>query len=87
MNRQPPAFATDSWAWNYTRVKIEEQCGKEYDDWTGPQFGASQVIYRNVLKKYGPGGAPETGMECPKCDIVRPFAEKDYLCTVCRFGV
>lgn len=85
--REPPKFATDSRIWAYTQEKIKGQTGRIYESWVGKDFAAATVVYRNVLKKYGSGAnIPEVGLECPRCEEVKPFPEGDYLCVDCRFG-
>lgn len=53
--RAPPKFATDAWAWEYTRRKLEDKHGVPYEEWEGKLFAAAGAIYKRVLAKYGPG--------------------------------
>lgn len=91
-DREPPKFATDPWCWEYTREKINanhlRKHGYEltYDEWEPKHFMGAQVIYRNVVKKYGEGNELDGAIECPKCDETRAADAGDYLCQVCRYG-
>lgn len=57
--RAPPKFATDAWAWEYTRRKLEDKHGVPYEEWQGKLFAAAGAIYKRVLAKYGPGNPVE----------------------------
>lgn len=87
MLRELPKFARDEWCWDYTRTKVEEQSGRDYDDWIGKDFAAATVIYRNVERKYGTGRETSHGIVCPKCEQTNKFLEGDYICQKCRLGV
>lgn len=51
--KAPPPFAKHEGAWLYTQAKVRRQSGLDYDEWSGKQFAAANVIYRNVVRKYG----------------------------------
>lgn len=52
-HRAPPAFAKNPGAWAYTVAKVKEKTGRDYDDWSGKDFGAAGAIYKRVVRKYG----------------------------------
>lgn len=88
--KDPPRFAIDPVAWDYTRDKLEESTGLPYDQWTGRQFAAAQVIYRNVRAKYGDSlkeKALSIPHPCVACGERKPHYEGDYICQSCRDAI
>lgn len=57
--RDTPKFAKNTWAWQRTCARVTAQSGSAYDDWSGKEFAAAQVIYRNTVRKYGLTGADD----------------------------
>lgn len=86
-DKAPPKFATDPWAWDYTRDKMESSCGRPYDEWEGRHFAGAAQIYKNVVKKYGESraeGRMTLPKECADCGNVAQHYEDDYICVRCR---
>src|SRR3954454_15896803 len=88
--KDPPRFATDPLAWDYTRDKVENQSGLSYDEWTGKQFAAATVIYKNVRNKYGSSLKDQSlsvPYECASCGLSHAHYEGDYICQSCRDSI
>jgi hypothetical protein len=86
-DRDPPAFAKDPWAWDYTRDRIEQNSGKTYDEWEPRHFAGASAMYKNVVKKYGPSiqsGTMEPPRECVDCGENKSHYANDFVCQDCR---
>lgn len=88
--KDPPRFAKDPWAWDYTRDKVEGNSGLTYDQWEAKQFMAAAAIYKNVRNKYG-DALKERGLsvprECVDCGGNNVHYEGDYICQNCRDAI
>src|SRR5436190_19159676 len=88
--RDPPPFAKDPWAWDYTRDRIEQNTGIGYDDWEGKHFAGAAAMYKNVRRKYG-DALKERGLsvprECVDCGLNNVHYEGDYICQKCRDAI
>lgn len=86
-DRDPPAFAKDPWAWDYTRDRIESNTGLTYDQWEGKHFAGAAAMYKNVLRKYGPSieqGLLTAPQVCMDCGETKQHYQNDYICKDCR---
>jgi hypothetical protein len=52
-NRPAPKYVRDLQAWERSAEKVVNQSGLDYEDWTGKQFAAATIIYKNTVAKYG----------------------------------
>lgn len=86
-SKDPPAFAKDPWAWDYTRDRIEQNSGLTYDQWEGRHFAGASAMYKNVIKKYGPSikdGSMTPPQVCADCGNMAQHYENDFICKECR---
>jgi hypothetical protein len=82
-DREPPAFAKDPWAWDYTRDRIEQNSGKTYDEWEPRHFAGASAMYKNVVAKYGPSiqsGQVEPPRTCADCGQTKSHYANDFVC-------
>lgn len=85
--KDPPAFAKDPWAWDYTRDRMEQNIGRPYDEWEGRHFAGAAAMYKNVINKYGPSvqnGSMTAPQVCVDCGNMAQHYENDFICKDCR---
>jgi hypothetical protein len=88
--KDPPRFATDPWAWDYTRDRIEANTGIPYDQWESRHFAGAAAMYKNVIKKYAASiaaGNITPPKECMDCGQIEQHYVDDYVCKNCRAAI
>jgi hypothetical protein len=88
--KDPPRFAKDPWAWDYTRDRLEANTGIPYDQWEGKHFAGAAAMYKNVVNKYGDSitqGKLTPPHVCVDCGQSAQHYLNDYVCVNCRGAI